>query len=158
MATNGKYTFVEDLPEDFTCPVCLDYEAKQTNCCGHHLCNACADRLVVSTNACPQCRTSPLATHTDLFMRRKLTQLHIYCTNRYTTSENYADLFSYPNKPGYVPLSLPLMIKTVKGCKWSGEINNVQVHLDRQWQPASISVAVSFLDVNKNRVLCQASL
>ena len=130
MATNGKYTFVKDLPEDFTCPVCLDaiYDAKQTDCCGHHLCKACTDRLVASTGACPQCGTSPLATHDDLFMRRKLEQLHIYCTNRQARSK--VSYHYYPTKPGEVDVAT--ICNPIKGCEWSGEINNLQEHLDKQ--------------------------
>ena len=136
MATNGKYTFVKGLPEDFKCPMCLDaiYDAKQTDCCGHHLCKACTGRLVASTDACPHCRISPLATHDDLFMRRRLKQLHIYCTNRQTRS--IKDYYHYPTKPGVGPKA---MIKTIEGCEWSGEINDLQEHLDKQCQHGPVT-------------------
>lgn len=101
MASKRKYEFKQKLPEDFECPVCLDavYDAKETTCCGHHLCKSCSDRLTAGARPCPHCRASPLATQDSQFMRRKLRQLHIYCINkdcstdtqckRYPTGEEY---------------------------------------------------------------------
>lgn len=132
-----KYRFVEELPEDFACPVCLGavYDAVETKCCGHYLCMACSDRLIASDMACPQCRASPLVAQDGLFMRRKLRQLHIHCVNE--GSVGYFFKRFYPNCPNG-PYHLPPPPIEVPQCSWSGEISNLLSHLDNHCPCAAV--------------------
>ena len=43
---NIDYNFVDDLPEEYTCQVCMKLlkEPQITDCCGQHFCRACLDR------------------------------------------------------------------------------------------------------------------
>ena len=95
-----KYDFVNKLPADFTCPICLDAVrgARQTGCCGNHLCQFCAETLAASRNACPICNHKDFSSMPDLYFRRKLNEMHVYCTHK------------------------------SQGCSWTGEINDIEKH------------------------------
>ena len=121
-----KYEFLEPLPDDFKCPVCLDavYDAVETKCCGHHLCGQCSDRL---TGACPLCKEPQLVTRESMFMRRQLRQRHIYCINKNCSNRIYNN--QYPANPN--SQDSPSQFSTGSNCcNWSGEINDLQSHLE----------------------------
>lgn len=96
-----KYEFVRELPADFTCPICLDavIGARQTSCCGHHLCQFCAE--TTANKVCPVCQNERMTSIPDLYFRRKLNQMLVYCSHK------------------------------SKGCPWTGELNDVDEHLER---------------------------
>ena len=136
--SKGRYEFVKKLPEDFTCPVCLDtvYDAVETKCCGVLLCMPCSDRLIASMMACPQCRVSPLVTSPSQFMRRKVRQLHIYCVNR--NCRNTISCHAFPVSPNHAA-GTPKEVNGLDHCKWSGEINDLQSHLDNHCPHATVT-------------------
>ena len=138
MATKGKYEFVEKLLEDFTCLICLDavHGAVETKCCGVLLCMPCSDRLIASMMACPQCRAYPLMANENQFMRRKVRQLHIYCVNRHCC--NTVTSHVYPVAMHPIP-PIPSRTIGVDHCEWSGEINDLQSHLDNQCPHATVA-------------------
>ena len=126
---NGRYEFTEKIPNKFVCPVCLDavYDAVETKCCGVLLCMQCSDRLIASMMACPQCRQYPLAVNASHFVRREVRQLHIYCVNKDCCSTIKSCAF--PVNPNAVAMREPI-VSGLDLCKWSGEINDLQSHLD----------------------------
>ena len=134
----GKYEFIEKLPEKFTCPVCLDavYDAVETKCCGVLLCMSCSDRLIASKMACPQCRVSPLVSDKSQFVRREVRQLHIYCVNRGCC--NTTESLAFPVSPNDVDAEKPI-VSGLDHCEWSGEINDLQSHLDNQCPHATVT-------------------
>ena len=132
-----KYKLLKPLPDDFKCPVCLDavYDAVETKCCGVLLCMSCFRELTSFKMACPQCRTSLLAAHANQFMRRKVRQLHIYCINRQWYNKDV--LWSYPVSPNSHAHQLSL--NDYNSCNWSGEINDLQSHLDNHCPHATVT-------------------
>ena len=135
--SKGRYEFVKKLPDDFTCLVCLDavYDAVETKCCGVLLCMPCSDRLIASMMACPQCRVSPLVTSPSQFMRRKVRQLHIYCVNR-DHNDPKSILYPFPINPNAMSMEI---ICGARHCEWSGEINDLQSHLDNHCPHATVT-------------------
>ena len=114
--TDYRYDLVEDPSADFICPICLDLvdEAKQTDCCGNHLCEKCVTCLIMSDSNCPMCQQYPLESHDDLYFRRKVNELQIYCPH---------------NKLDSCIISLSESSANNFGCSWQGEINNLSKHL-----------------------------
>ena len=49
--------FVEEVPKDLYCPLCLEVltEPYLTDC-GHHFCNGCLAPLLKDKEPCPVCR------------------------------------------------------------------------------------------------------
>ena len=102
----AKYEFVEALPEEYKCSWCKNaiYGAVETKCCGYLLCESCSKKG--RKKCCPLCEATCIETQDNVYMRRKLDQLHIYCVNK-----NYSSI-------------------TLKGCDWKGAINDLKSHLD----------------------------
>lgn len=98
---SASYKFVADLPMDFTCPVCLDVVlgAKQTSCCGNHICQACSLKLEeLGHSTCPVCNRKSLSLVPDIYFRRKVNELKIYC------------------------------LYSSEGCSWTGELQYLEKH------------------------------
>ncbi|KAF8624852.1 hypothetical protein AX15_005732 [Amanita polypyramis BW_CC] len=58
----GQAPSVEDLEEEFTCPICCDILAAThaANPCGHSFCGSCGERWIAkkTNDRCPICRTT----------------------------------------------------------------------------------------------------
>ncbi len=98
------YDFVEPLPEEYTCSVCLDVlkEPHLTTCCGKHFCKGCIERVVNDENPCPLCNQAGFLAVIDKGVERRVLSLKVRC----------------PNKE--------------LGCNWVGEMRDRQGHLDLQ--------------------------
>ena len=125
------YEFVEPLPDDFTCPVCLEavYDAKQTKCCGYHLCKSCSDRIeTAESSKCPVCQTSPMMCQDDLWFRRKLNELKVYCPNMKKDC-HHINRYIYP--PGWSQYKEAIIPPcTVSGCDWNGPLSDADRHIE----------------------------
>lgn len=97
----SKFNFVEDPPQEYFCPVNCDLlvSAKQTSCCGKHLSQNVADRLESNMKPCPLCNCANLNTHKDLYFRRIVGQVEVYCNQKN------------------------------QGCQWKGEVLALDKHL-----------------------------
>ena len=76
-----EYDFIQDPPRDFFCAVTFDLllEPHQTGCCGHHLSRGVVERLKRERKPCPMCQHEKFETHPDLYLRRKVLELHVRC-------------------------------------------------------------------------------
>ena len=104
------YDFVEQPDQDFYCPVSLEIllEPHQTLCCGQHISQEAADRLIKEGKPCPLCKDENFTTHQDKYFNRKVKQLKVCC----------------PHKKS--------------GCVWVGELGDLNQHftscLNRPWK------------------------
>ena len=98
--------FVHQTPsEDHFCPICTEplIDPFLTIQCGHHLCGTCRDRLIaIRRMECPTCREPDClqGAAPNLHMKRLVNSLMVHC-------EHHS-----------------------KGCTWTGELRNLQEHLD----------------------------
>ena len=99
-ADQRDYDFVEQLSQDFFCPVTLELllEPQLTSCCGHHLSLEASSRLQREEKACPMCNETGWTTVVDKFYRRRVHELRVRCPHRGS------------------------------GCDWVGEVNGVERH------------------------------
>ena len=99
----NDYDFVDKPSQgEFYCPVTFELllDPVQTSaCCGNHLSRAVAEKLKTEKKPCPICNKSPLKTTDDLFFKRKVLHLKVFCRNKST------------------------------GCKWVGELGELDNHL-----------------------------
>ena len=95
-----EYDFVEQPDQDFYCPVSLEIllEPQQTDCCGQHISQKAADRLIKEGKPCPMCKDENFTTHQDKYFNRKVKQLKVHC----------------PHKKS--------------GCVWVGELGDLNQH------------------------------
>ena len=102
-----EYHFVQTPSEDHFCPICTNllFDPFLITQCGHHLCDTCREScmMIFSRNECPVCR-KPYNLYRDtvpnLHMKRLVDSLMVHC-------EHHS-----------------------KGCTWTGELLNLQEHLD----------------------------
>ncbi len=95
------YDFVEQPDQDYFCPVSLELliEPHQTSCCGHHISQQAANRLIRERKPCPMCKEDNFSTHEDKFFKRNcINKLKVYC----------------PHKKS--------------GCEWTGELGDLNHH------------------------------
>ena len=96
-----EVTFVEDpLDINHECLVCLQLlrEPWIVECCGHHLCKPCIDKLIRDRKGCPHCRTSRFRHMRDRNHERILLGKQVYCKYK------------------------------KKGCKWQGTLREFNQH------------------------------
>ena len=91
--------------EDFMCRICYlpSRDAQLSECCGHTFCASCLNEMESTSpnsSKCPVCRFEDFETFSNKQIDRKIRSLKAYCSNK------------------------------DKGCKWLGEINDVQNHLE----------------------------
>ena len=102
----NDYHFVTSLLDgsDLLCKICRfpSRNPHLSSCCGHTFCKSCIDNLKEAktiTYACPVCRDSEFSVVLNKQIDRAVRSLHVYCTNE------------------------------KEGCKWQGEVNNIDTHL-----------------------------
>ena len=99
------YQFVDESPQEILiCKICLlaSRDPYLSVCCGHVFCKSCIDSAKQNTaivKACPVCRNQEFTTVVNKQVDRLVKSLHIFCTNK------------------------------GKGCKWQGELNDINNHL-----------------------------
>ena len=105
------YDFFEQPDQDFYCPVSLEIllEPQQTECCGQHISQKAADRLIKEGKPCPMCKDENFTTHQDKYFKRNtVNKLKVRC----------------PHKKS--------------GCVWVGELGDLNQHstscLNRPWK------------------------
>ena len=93
--------FIEEPPDDLTCPICLLPPRKPhlISCCGHKLCHSCISRVQQAGDPCPCCRKEQFDIMLEKMMERKVLDLKVYC--KYKS----------------------------KGCSWTGELRDLEGHL-----------------------------
>ena len=98
---DDDYQFVEQPSDDFFCPVTMGLllNPHETSCCGKHLSQEAAIRILKEGGACPLCNAANWATVLSKHFQREVKQLHVLC--------RYQD----------------------KGCKWKGELAAFQLHI-----------------------------
>ena len=99
MSTN--YEFPSKPADDYFCPVSLELlvHANQTGCCGSHLSEEVATKLEEEQRPCPLCNAPELKTTKDLYFRRLVGQVVMYCQHKGS------------------------------GCTWEGTVKELQAHL-----------------------------
>ena len=100
----SAYIVKEKPGDDLECIICknLANDPQQTNCCGHTLCQACAERWRAMSMNCPNCRSDKFETMSDIRIRRKIVGLTAYC----------------PHYKDY--------------CDWQGSIAKLEDHLSKE--------------------------
>ena len=99
-----QYDYVEDPPEQLTCPICLlpFRDPNIVNCCGAKYCETCIARVQLANNPCPLCRTRGFDKMIDKQCQRHVLALRVRC--------NYKD----------------------NGCPWIGELRHIWQHLEEE--------------------------
>ena len=102
LEVEGVIEFVEPLPNELQCPLCLEFlkEPTLTSCCGHHFCRECIDRAVARSHVCPLCNDQGFQTFLNKEKQRVIGTLKIYCKRK------------------------------SQGCEWVGELGRLEHHLD----------------------------
>ena len=98
----GGWTVLQVIPDKtLECPICLRVlkDPHLTDCCGHHFCQTCILRVKESNTPCPICQNSSFNIFPNLEKKRVVAQTQVYCSNQ------------------------------DRGCKWSGELNQLEQHL-----------------------------
>lgn len=69
---------------DLKCPICLQLlrEPYITNCCGHHYCQRCIERVQNSFQPCPMCRREEFNIFPNLDKKREILAREVYCVNK----------------------------------------------------------------------------
>ena len=94
--------FVEPLPDELQCPLCLEFlkEPTLTSCCGHHFCRECINRAITRSHVCPLCNNQGFQTLLNKEKQRLVNTLKVYCKWK------------------------------SQGCEWVGELGRLEHHLD----------------------------
>ncbi len=100
------YKFLDPVPEKLTCSICTDIlrDPHLTGCCGQHFCHACLRSWFKKhkIKTCPHCRTRSFSHILDKSVTREINQLKVRCSH------------------------------DKEGCKWVGELSNLQSHLNSE--------------------------
>ena len=108
-----EYSFVNDPPDRVICKICHNpcRNAHLTRCCGAHFCFSCLQQLKKGTavnKSCPICREEKFKIFPNKQLDREIKELHVYCINRSS------------------------------GCTWSGEMNDMDKHINADCQFVNI--------------------
>ena len=92
--------FVEELPDDLACPICLlaSREPHLISCCGRKLCHSCVLRIQFAGQPCPCCREEGFDIMKEKAVERRILGLKVYCKYK------------------------------GKGCNWTGELRDLEKH------------------------------
>ena len=79
----GQLQFVDAVPEDFICQICMKVlqEPHVTECCGQHYCKACLEKWFTQSGNCPHCRETGFRHILYKPYQRKINDLQIICPN-----------------------------------------------------------------------------
>ena len=106
----GGFTceFVEKPPKGVQseCPVCLQTlrDPYQVTCCGYSFCRVCIERIKTDNKHCPTCNEENITIFPDKRLQRSLYDFEVYCTHK------------------------------DKGCNWTGELRQLENHLNENPQ------------------------
>ena len=96
--------FVERPPRavQSECPVCLLVlrEPHQVTCCGYAFCRVCIERIQTDKKSCPTCNREQFSVFLDLRLQRSLYEFRVLCSHK------------------------------TEGCEWSGELSQLEKHLN----------------------------
>ena len=98
------YNFVDTPHDRFISRICHlpSRDPYLSVCCGHLFCKSCLGNVrkaAAISNACPICRDKEFVTFPNKVVDREIRSFLLYCTNK------------------------------EKGCKWQGELNDINNHL-----------------------------
>ncbi len=79
-----EYEFVEDLPEELTCFICMKVlcQPQLMNCCEQPFCKSCLEKWWEKNKSCPHCRSPNFETVLLRQKSRKVGELKVYCPNK----------------------------------------------------------------------------
>ena len=101
----SEIQFVNPIPSELEihCGICLGLliDPQLTQCCGHHFCHACLNRIVRDKRSCPLCNTPQVKAMLNKGLQRTINGMEIYCSNK------------------------------SHGCSWQGEVRGLGDHLQR---------------------------
>ena len=105
MANVGGYDleFLESPPDDYECPVCqlVLKDPQIVDCCGIKYCLGCIERVMLANKPCPICQGVEFKIMPEKQLMRRISDLKVKCA------------------------------KMKLGCKWTGELRELQNHLDK---------------------------
>ena len=87
-AVEMESNFVDDLPEEYTCQVCMKLldEPQLTDCCGQNFCHECLHRWFhqKGKKQCPRCHSERLTHILNKPLKRKINELKDldHCSNK----------------------------------------------------------------------------
>ena len=115
--------FVDPPPEHLLqteCPVCLLIirEPHQVTCCGYSFCYSCIERIKASNKPCPTCKTEFENYFPDKRLKRTLYAFKVYCSHK------------------------------EDGCKWTGELGQLDAHLNENPQPEKQLEGCWFVEIS----------
>ena len=99
-----NYEMVDgSIQQDFQCSIChlIPSTPAKVSCCGNIFCYACITSHQSIQSECPLCRESTFEVMVDKLQKRKIQALRVHCVNH------------------------------EKGCEWTGELREMQQHLQR---------------------------
>ena len=113
--------FVERPPKavQADCPVCLLVlrEPHQVTCCGYAFCRVCIERIQTDKKSCPTCNLKDFTVFPDLRLQRSLYEFCVWCSHK------------------------------TEGCEWSGELSQLEKHLNESPKLHEQLVGCQFTDV-----------
>ena len=126
-----EVTFVEEpLDTNHECLVCLQLlrEPWIVECCGHHLCKPCIDKLVRDRQGCPHCRTPRFRHMRDRNHERILLGKQVYCKYR------------------------------SKGCEWQGTLREVDQHCSTRYDCQWCTKQLQCYEEEKHQQVCTVAV
>ena len=95
--------FLETPPDDYECPVCqlILKNPQIVDCCGIKYCLGCIERVMLANKPCPLCQGVGFKIMPEKQLMRRISDLKVKCS------------------------------KMKLGCEWTGELRELQNHLDK---------------------------
>jgi len=104
--------------KEFDCPICLEILKNPfaIECCRHHFCNSCINRVKQTKNECPLCKTRPIKGVLDKQFKQSINGASVYCslrsagckwTGRYDALSNHLSEGQQNGPCKHVPLNCP---------------------------------------------------
>ncbi len=114
--------FLEPPPENLQseCPVCLQIirEPHQVTCCGKKYCQSCIQCVKIKNSSCPTCKTEGFSNFPDIGHKLLLYGLKVRCSHQ------------------------------KDGCEWTGELRQLDEHLNTDPQPEKQLDGCSLTTIN----------
>ena len=113
--------FAERPQEQFQahCPICLLVlrEPHQVTCCGYNFCRLCIERVQLQKSPCPTCNQSDFTVFLNKSLKRSLYSFKVRCSHQ------------------------------KDGCQWTGELGELDKHLNTNPPLQELFVGCEFVDV-----------